>query len=183
MKLKSILSALILAALPANVPASATAQNLYAPVIEINNSAVTRFEVEQRAAMLRLIGTIGDVEKQALKDLIDDRLKLQAGRAMGLGVTAEETTAGMAEFAQRANLTSEQFVEELGKAGVYAETFVDFVDAGLLWRKVIQFRFQSKAFITEAELDTAMALGTTALSASVLLSEIVVPFTPETEAD
>ncbi len=183
MKLKSILSAVIFAALPANIPTLAAAQNLFAPVIEINNYAVTKFEVQQRATLLRLLGTIGDTDKQALKDLIDDRLKLQAGRSMGLSVTAEETKSGMAEFAQRANLTSEQFVTELGNAGIYVETFTDFVNAGLLWRKAIQFRFRSKAFITEAELDTAMALGTTALSASVLLSEIIVPFTPETEAD
>jgi peptidyl-prolyl cis-trans isomerase SurA len=183
MKLKSILSAVILAVMPATLPGIAPAQNLFAPVIEINNLAVTGFEVEQRAAMLRLLGTIGDVDKQALKDLIDDRLKVQAGLSMGLGVSADETKAGMAEFAQRANLPVEKFIEELAKQGIYEETFIDFVNAGLMWRKVVQFRFQSKAFITEAELDTAMALGTTALSASVLLSEIIIPFTPETEAD
>jgi len=183
MKFQTYISAFALSLMLVLMPALASSQSLYSPVISINNSAVTHFEVQQRTKMLRVLGTIGDVEKQALKDLIDDRLKLQAAKSLGVSINAEEAKQGMVEFASRANLTPEKFIEELAKAGIYAETFADFVTAGLIWRKVVQFRFQAKAFITEAELDTAMALGTTALSASVLLSEIIVPFTPETEAD
>ncbi|MFT4715512.1 MAG: peptidyl-prolyl cis-trans isomerase SurA, partial [Paracoccaceae bacterium] len=98
-------------------------------------------------------------------------------------LSQDEATQGMIEFAERASLTPEQLIAELAKEGIYPETFADFVGSGIMWRKVVQFKFQAKAFITEAELDTAMALGTTALSASVLLSEIIVPFTAETEAD
>ncbi len=179
MKLRTLLSVIFLACLPA----LAMGQSPYAPVIKINGSAVTGFEIQQRALMLQLLGSIGDLEKQALDDLIDDRLRLQAARSLGLNATQEEVTAGMNEFAQRANLTAEQLLGILAAAGIYTETFSDFVEAGLVWRKVVQFRFQAKAFITEAELDTAMALGSTAVTASVLLSEIVLPFTPETQAD
>lgn len=179
MKLRTLVSAAMLLVLPILV----AAQSLYSPVIRINGSAVTHFEVEQRALMLQVLGTIGDVKKQALEDLIDDRLRIQAGLALGIRASAEEVSQGMSEFAQRANLTSEQFVQILAQEGIYAETFADFVSSGLIWRKVVQQKFQSKSFITEAELDTAMAMGTTALSASVLLSELVLPYSPETEAD
>jgi peptidyl-prolyl cis-trans isomerase SurA len=179
MKLRTLFFAVLLLVAPGLLPA----QSPFSPVISINNSAVTHFEVEQRAMFLRVLGTIGDVKKQALKDLIDDRLRLQAGRDLGLTLSEEEAKQGMVEFAARANLTPEQLIDELAKEGIYPETFSDFVGSGIMWRKVVQFKFSAKAFITESELDTAMSLGTTALSASVLLSEIILPFTEETEAD
>lgn len=179
MKFKTLLNVLVLLL----IPAFSIAKSPYAPVIQINGSAVTGFEVEQRALMLLVLGTIGDVQKQALQELIDDRLKFQAGRSLGLSVSEEELTVGMTEYAKRANLTPEKFIEVLAIDGIYAETFTDFIKSGLIWRKIIQQLFIGKAFITEAELDTALALGTTSATASILLSEILLPFSPETKND
>ena len=158
------------------LPASLFAQNPYSAAVKVNGSAVTWFEIDQREKMLRAFQTIGDLRSQAIEELIDDRLRQQAARAMGQTLTPEELNEGLAEFAQRANMTVEQFEQALANEGVFPETFRDFVRTGLLWRKVVSGRFQAKAFITEAELDTALALGTTALGASVLLSEIIMPF-------
>lgn len=163
------------------LPVAALAQNPYSAAVKVNGSAVTWFEIEQRALMLRAFQTIGDVRAQAIEELIDDRLRQQAGRAMGLRVTEEELREGLAEFAQRASMTVDEFRTALANDGVYFETFVDFVRTGLLWRKVVTGRFQAKAFITEAELDTALSLGTTAIGASALLSEIVMPYDPATQ--
>ncbi len=151
------------------------AQSPYSAAVTVNGSDVTYFEIDQRASMLSVIGSIGDVHKQARTDLIDDRLRQQAARAIGMTLTEEELNAGMAEFAGRANMNVEQFIQALEAEGIYKETFVDFVGAGILWRKVVQARFQPKAFISESELDTAMALGTTAIGASVLVSELILP--------
>ena len=162
-------------------PAATTAQSLYSAAVTINGSAVTYFEIEQRARMLELIGSLGDTSGQARGDLVDDRVRQQAARALGLTVSADELQTGMTEFAQRANMTPEQFTEALAKDGVYPETFQDFVRAGILWRKVVQTRFQAKAFISESEIDTAMALGTTAVGASILVSEMIIPVPQGTE--
>lgn len=173
MKLKPFIYALALAVLPV----TGQAQSPYSEAVIINGNAVTYFEVDQRVKMLLLLGTLGATENQALDELIADRLRQNAARSMGISVTEEQLTAGLTEYAARANLTPEQFIEELGKGGVYPETFIDFVRAGLLWRQVIATRFQAKAFITEAELDTAMALGATGVGASVLISEVILPIT------
>lgn len=177
MKLISFLCSLMLFI----VPATSFAQSPYSAAVTINGNGITYFEIEQRAMMLEILGSADDPEKQALSDLIDDRLRLYASRNLGLTLSDEELQAGLTEFAARANLTAEQFVEELGKAGVAKETFADFVGSGLLWRKVVGTRFQSKAFVTEAELDTAVALGTTATGVSVLMSELIVPYQDGTQ--
>ncbi|MFT4716318.1 MAG: peptidyl-prolyl cis-trans isomerase SurA, partial [Paracoccaceae bacterium] len=126
MKLRTLFSSVFTGVMLAASPTILTAQSPFSPVISINNSAVTHFEVEQRALFLTVLGTIGDVEKRALIDLIDDRLKLQAGRALGLTLSQDEATQGMIEFAERASLTPEQLIAELAKEGIYPETFADF---------------------------------------------------------
>jgi len=156
-------------------PIPAFSQSPYSAAVKVNGSAVTYFEIEQRAHFLLVLGTLGDLEAQARDDLIDDRLRQQVAVSMGIGLSEDEKIAGQAEFANRANLTTEQFIEGLARENIFPETFADFVSAGLLWRKVIQAKFQSKAFVTESELDTAMALGTTAVGASVLVSELILP--------
>lgn len=183
MTLKTLLWTIFLLTAPIFSPAYGFAQSPYSAAVIVNGSGVTYFEINQRARMLGALGSIGDLKNIARKDLINERLKAFAGKLLGLSVTDNELKAGMAEFAKRVNLTTAQFVAELAKAGVYPETFRNFTRSGLLWRKVVQTKFQAKAFITDSELDTAMALGTTAVGASALLSEIVVPYTPATKSD
>jgi len=163
-------------------PGYSLAQNPYATAVTVNDASITNFEINQRALMLKAIGTLGDLQKQATDALIEDRLRQQSARALGLTLTEDEKATGMTEFAKRANMTSEQFVAALAPEGVYPETFYDFINAGLIWRKVVETKFQSKAFITESELNTAMELGTTAVGASVLVSELILPLPQGAEA-
>ncbi len=158
------------------------AQNPYSAAVTVNGNSVTYFEIDQRTLMMEILGSAGDLEEIALNDLINDRLRQFAGKQLGLSTQEEELTAGITEFSQRVNLKPKEFLAALEKEGLARETFLDFVSNRLIWRKVVQQKFQSKAFITEVELDTAMALGTTAIGTSVLLSELVLPFQPATEA-
>lgn len=135
------------------------AQNLFTPRVYVNDRAITEFEVQQRTQMLRLFRTPGDVEKEAVKGLIEDRLRLTAAQSLKIAATPEQIKAGMEEFASRANLTADQFITALGQAGVSAETFRDFVQAGLVWREVVRQTYVGKLNISDAEVDRAIANG------------------------
>jgi peptidyl-prolyl cis-trans isomerase SurA len=87
----------------------------------------------------------------------------------------------MTEFAGRANMTSEQFVAALGQAGVSAETFRDFVEAGLLWRKIIREKYVGKVTISDAQVDRAIEMGNGSAALRVLISELVLPAAPGQE--
>jgi peptidyl-prolyl cis-trans isomerase SurA len=172
---------LILLALAAPV-VPAAAQGLFGPRILVNGQAITGFEFEQRARMLQLFGAAGDIQDQARTGLIEDRLRRGAALSLGLAVTEDQVRAGMEEFAGRANLSAEEFVSILNRAGVETETFRDFVVAGLLWREVVRARFLSRAEITEAEIDRAIGQTQGGTAVRVLLSEIVLPAPPGAEA-
>lgn len=166
---------LALALPPLALAGAAPAQNLFSPAVYVNDRVITHFEIEQNMRFLQLLGQRGDLRDIAIDRLIEDRLRLDAAAAMGITAAEEEIQAGMAEFAGRANLTTDQFLAELGNIGVAPETFHDFVEAGLLWRKVVSARFAPRAQVTDAEIDRAIALAGRRSGVRVLLSELVLP--------
>ena len=160
---------------PVVAPGPVMAQdNSFAPRLYINEKAISNYEVSQRTLFLQLLRAPGDPEEEAVKGLMEDRLRMAVAERDGLTLSAEAVIAGMNEFAARANLSGEQFIEALGQAGVSAETFRDFVSAGLIWRDVVRAKYAGTVTITEAEIDRAVARSKQATKARLLLAEIVI---------
>lgn len=148
----------------------------FAPAIIVNGEQITGWELEQRKLFLQLIRAPGDIDTQARKALIEDRLRLVAAKQLGIGITADQVRAGMEEFASRANLTADQFVEAIGQGGVQPETFRDFVSAGLIWREVVRAKFINRVRVSEADIDRALSIeAKRGAGPRVLLSEIILP--------
>ena len=151
------------------------AQDMFAPKLYVNDRAITVYEVEQRALFLQVLRAPGNPEDEAMKALLEDRLHQTEAERLGIKLSEEDLTAGLTEFAARANLTAEQFTAELAKAGVEAETFRDFVAAGLLWRQVVRARFLGQVPISEADIDKALEASARPRALQVLVSELVIP--------
>ena len=158
----------------------------FAAQVFVNDSAITEYELQQRRLFLTLLGAPPEMLDAALDALIDDRLRSDAAASMGMEADAAQVTAGMEEFAGRANLSAEQFVAELEKVGVSAETFRDFVAAGIVWRDVVRARFAGRARASDAEVERAIAeegFGEEIPQGPrVLLSEIIIRRAPEEDA-
>ena len=164
--------------------ASAGQAQGFGPAIKVNDQVVTKFEIDQRLRMLRLFRTPGDLPKLSEEQLIDDRLRMHAARQLGIAPSDQEIQQGMAEFAGRANLNTEQFLTALRQGGVAPESFRDFVRAGLAWRSVVQAKFGSRVQISEQEVDRAIASGGASGAAlQVLMSEVFLPLKPGAEEE
>lgn len=163
--------------------AQSQTQGQFSPAVKVNDQVITNYEVDQRTRFLTLLRAPGNSSDEALKALISDRLQLQAASAAGITATPEEVEVGMEEFASRAELSAEDFIKALAGGGVSAETFRDFVAAGLLWRQVVRTRFGPRASVSEDEVDRAIAQSSNKGGLRVLLSEIILPaHTPQTTA-
>jgi peptidyl-prolyl cis-trans isomerase SurA len=171
------LGALALGAVLLTNPVPVVAQNLFAPAITVNDSVITVYELEQRTRMLSVLNAPGNPKDLAREQLIDDRLRITAAEQAGIVPSPEEVLDGMTEFAARANLSREEFIQALEGNGVAAQTFRDFVRAGLSWRILVQSRFPSRVNITEDEIDRALG-SSGGSSVRVLLSEIIMPAPP-----
>ena len=171
----AVMAALALPFGMAPMAAAAQEGSLFEPVLRINGSVITRYELDQRILFLKLLRSPGDPEREAMRGLTQDRLASAEAKRFGLKLTREQMAAGMDEFAGRANLTADQLVEALGQAGVQVETFRDFVGNGLIWRELVRGRFLPTTSVSEAEIDRAIANGTKSTAMQLLMSEIILP--------
>ncbi len=179
-----LLGAAMAAMLAAGGVAPAFAQgNPFQPLVYVNDSAVTRYELEQRIRFLQILRAPDADRASAEQALIDDRLRLFAAEQMGIAASDAQIDAGLAEFAGRANLGVEEFTRALAQAGVERQTFRDFVAAGIVWREVVRQRLVPQVQVSDAELDQEMQrLLETPRITHVALSELIIPAPPGQEA-
>jgi peptidyl-prolyl cis-trans isomerase SurA len=130
--------------------------NPFAARLYVNDLVITEYDLIQRAVFFKALRAPGDPVVEALKALIDDRLKMVEARRLGIKLTSEQLIAGMTEFAARANLTPEQFLQALAQEGIDQAAFEDFVRSGLLWRDVVRARFGGAVPAPENDIDRAL---------------------------
>lgn len=177
--MRAFLLTLILTLCCGLAPTGVLAQSQFSPVITVNGAAITGFEVAQRRKLLELFRTPGNLDQLATEQLIEDRLKAQELDRQGLQLTDEGLASALEDFAGRANLSFDEFVNVLNQNDVDQATLRDFVKVGVSWRDYVRSRFGSLTDVTEAEIDAALAqTGVAEAGIEVLLSEIIIPAPP-----
>jgi len=171
----------VLCALAAGGPVRAA--NPFAAAYTVNNGVITFYDIEQRTLFLEALGAPGDVRALAIKQLTEDRLKLQAAETLGIVLPEGAIEAGAEEFATGRGLTVEDVDKVLATRGIDQQTLTDFVQAGLSWREVIGALFRARATPSEEDLDAAMELAATAPIEIVQLAEIAIPFEERGETE
>ncbi|MBT26577.1 MAG: peptidylprolyl isomerase, partial [Rhodobacteraceae bacterium] len=155
MTMRRIFLALFACALAVTSFGAAQAQSPFSPAIRVNDRAITYYEIDQRIMLMEALSAPGDLPKEARKQLIEDRLKLDAAFAIGVNITEEMITAGIKDFAGRAKMTPEKFMDYLASKGVARQTFEDFLFSGLAWREVVRAKFASRLAVTDEDIDKA----------------------------
>ena len=157
----------------------AKSQSLFNPVISVDSAAITKYELDQRIRFFKIVRRSNNVEEQALKSLIDDRLKVAAARRANINLTPEALMQEMSDFAKNANYNLKQLLGDLAKDGVDEQTLRDYVEVGVTWRNLVNGRFSSRSNPTEAEIDRALASTGIQGGIQVLLTEIVLSAPPD----
>jgi peptidyl-prolyl cis-trans isomerase SurA len=162
----------------------AAAQDLFSPVIVVNDRAITGYELQQRALLLQAFGTPGDLEEEARTQLVEERLKEQELERVGVVLAEEGLVRALEDFSARADLSTEEFVAQLGTEGISYETLRDYVETNVTWRDYIRSRFADRVEITDEEIEQTLAQQATETTGiEVLLSEIIIPAPPGREAE
>lgn len=152
----------------------ATAQSIKA-AIKVNDLVITQYELDQRIRFLGVLGGTGDLEETAKKDLINDRLAQQEAKRIGYKPDEDSIILGMEEFAGRANLSAEEFINILAENGISRQTFRDFVKNGVIWRELSNARIAPSVSVSNKEIDLAITNTILYRSVGFFLSEIILP--------
>lgn len=165
----------------------AMAQSSFKPIAVVNDSAITGFDLAQRARIFDVLGatspTPDGLRQQALNSLIEERLKMQAAGQIGLERTDEVIDIGVDEFAQQFNETGEIFTNRMVAAGVTRKALEDYVVSEVLWREVVRNRFLRRAEPSEAAIDAEIALAGEDVPVSFRLRELGLQLSGDEAAD
>ena len=159
------------------------ASNPYAPALTVNQSVITNYDIDQRAALLDALGATGDLRKLAVQQLTEDRVKIQAAKAMGIELREGAIESGVEEFARQRGLAPEDVAQVLQARKIDRQTMNDFVESGLMWREVLVQRFRARATPSEEDLDQALALRARQPVEMVTLRELAIPFAERGEPE
>lgn len=153
--------------------------NPFKTAISVNGVGISHYEIDQRSRLLRAIETPGDLQAKAKEALVSEALFLEEAHRLNFSVTDEELETGIIEFAARASMDANQFLEAIATFGVTKESFDVFVRAGIAWRKVISERFSSEVEkINILDVERALAFEPAPTITTVRLSEIALSLRP-----
>lgn len=125
-------------------------------VVMVNGQPVTAIDIEQRIKLEKM-GAPREVSRdQALKLLIDDKLKITAGKRFGLEVSDAEVDQSFAEIARRSGQTPDQFAQVLGRGGVSASALKGRIKADVTWSQLVRGRYGQSIQVSEGELANAL---------------------------
>ncbi|HWT30330.1 MAG TPA: peptidylprolyl isomerase [Propylenella sp.] len=149
----AVVTAVLLSIAVATVPARGQSEVR----VLVNDDPITSYDISTRAQMLRVFsrGTQGD--KEAVEQLIDERLMLQEAARLRMVVSDAEVDEEFADRAKKAGTTPEVFGQAMRQAGVDPETFRDFLRANKAWSQIVRARFRATVDITELDVATALA--------------------------
>lgn len=174
---RTLLRLLVQLAFLAALAMPAAAQNPFAAARVVNDRIISNWDVDQRVRLYRAFGfNPAQPRELALEELTQDKLKLQAARAIGADVTEEGFEDAVAQYAEQRQMSVGGLRARLKGAGVADETFDDFLRTSVLWRAVIEARFRSRAAPSEEDLQSTLAFAASNPSESLFLREIAIPF-------
>ena len=161
-------------------------KSIFSPIIEVNNSVITQFELTQRTRLIEALNLSSDPALIAREQLITERLKQNEARKMKITASNQELSVRLEQVASRANLSIKDFYKELRKLGIYPSTLETYLETEIIWRKIVNSKFDLTTSILDLEIQTAINRAQFEDIFQVLLTEIIIPIpsdnTNDTEA-
>jgi peptidyl-prolyl cis-trans isomerase SurA len=142
-----LMAAALLAGVAVGMPRPATAQ----VVAIVNGLPITALDIQQRERLERL-SQKSISRDQALKLLIDDKLKISVAQRYGVEMSEAEVNSSFNDIAKRMRQSPEQFSDSLSRSGVSAGALKSRIRADTVWQQLIRGKFGSSLQVSDGEV-------------------------------
>jgi peptidyl-prolyl cis-trans isomerase SurA len=119
-------------------------------VMGLQQSMLEQLKREARAGMLPRL------RKDAKDELIDERLKLQEAKKLGVEVSDADVKRMLTGLAESNKMTYDQFAQHLRGAGVDIATIGERYRATKAWRDLVMRRYGAQVTVTQRDVDRAL---------------------------
>lgn len=97
------------------------------------------------------------LKKDAQEELIEDRLKLQAAKKLGIEISDQDVKTLLTDLAGRNKMTYDQFSQHLKGSGVDINTMGERFRAQKAWRDLIGRRYAAQVTVTQRDVDRMLS--------------------------
>jgi peptidyl-prolyl cis-trans isomerase SurA len=101
------------------------------------------------------------LKKDAQEELIEDRLKLQAAKKLGIEVSDQDINTVLTDLAGRNKMTYDQFAQHLKGTGVDISTMGEKFRAQKAWRDLVGRRYAAQISVTQRDVDRMLSTAAT----------------------
>jgi len=122
----------------------------------VNGAPVTELDVTQRIKLIQVMTHKSANHQQALKELVDDHLKIFITKRYGIDASNEDVERAFTNMAERSRLTAQQMEQSLAKQGLSASALKLKIRADLGWNNLIRSKYAASLQIGETDIRTAM---------------------------
>ncbi|MFU0503440.1 peptidylprolyl isomerase [Pseudaminobacter sp. NGMCC 1.201702] len=129
-----------LSAVPAVTPQAHASEIKYV----VNNVAITSYDIQRRAAFLRLQNRKGNLTKLAADEMIEQTLRVAEIKRLGIKISDQQIDDAFKRFANSNKMSASQMSGMLQQAGVTAEHFKGFIGAQMGWNQALSARYRAQ---------------------------------------
>jgi len=151
----------LLAATAGILPAGpAAAQDSMRIAAVVNEDIISELDIYMRLRMAMLSARLDDTPEtrdrlmpQVLRNLIDDRLKLQEAKRQNISVNPADVEKRIDAIGERNNMSRDELGEFLRGNGILVEALADQILAELSWARLVQRKLRPRITITDQEIN------------------------------
>lgn len=148
------LACLALVGVATTLPARAASQIR----VVVNGEPITSNEIAERARLLRLTSrtSAASVERSATEELVEDKLKLQEAKRVGVTASDQQVDAAFASIAGRLKISPAQLAAGLAQQGIGAKNLKDRLRVQIVWQQLVVARFNHSVTISDSQIVDAL---------------------------
>jgi peptidyl-prolyl cis-trans isomerase SurA len=144
--------------------------------VVVNGSAITDYQISQRALFIRLEGrgnSNADRGRLAQEQLVTEALQLQEAQRLGITIPEAQIDAAIEQVAVNVQVSVGRLTQLLNAGGVNTQTLRDRLRAQIAWQQVVQAVVQPQVQFSELDLDVQAAEQAPDVSYDYILKEIL----------
>lgn len=134
-----------------NVKSQQEAQAVQAGFVkQLQQNMIEQLKRESRSSVMP------QLRKNAQDELIEERLKLQEAKKIGVELSDDDVKGVVKNLAENNKMTEEQFQQHVRGMGFDISTLRSRVKAQIAWREVVRRRFGAQISVNQRDIDRAM---------------------------
>lgn len=110
----------------------------------VNGVPVTSYDIQRRAAFMKLQHRKGSLNKLAADEMIEQTLRVAEMKRLGINISNKQVDEAFKRFASSNKMSTQQLTGVLSQAGVTAEHFKEFIRAQMGWNQALSSRYRAQ---------------------------------------